>query len=262
MCFAVPAFAGSATEEAAFEHAVSRYEEADFAGAVVELQALDRTMDRDLLSRTKLYVAMCYLGLADKPKAKAAIDALLDLEPDFNLPPFSSPVVRGFFDETKAQHVVVPLLEHAPPLEVESLAGMTFVVTAKRMRPGYTMKLKYRLAANAPFSELDIAERGTPGRFEARLPGAFIDVETSKVLQYFFVVDAPSGPLAYLRSEKSPFEVPVIPPKQVAKEPVHKQWWFWTALIGGAAVVAGVATGAAVYVKSRSPSDATATVRF
>ncbi|MCC6809778.1 MAG: hypothetical protein IT381_20280 [Deltaproteobacteria bacterium] len=253
--------AASVAEEAAFEHAVGRYEEGDFAGAIVELTALDKTPDRDLQLRAKLCVGMAYLGLDDKARAKEALTALLQIDPDFNLPPFSSPVVRAFFAEVRAAHVVVPVLEHAPPLEVEALSGVTLTVHARHMREGYALNLFYRIGTEARFSAIDVAERAEKGRFEVRLPAAFVVADASTVLQYYFLVDAHGEPLASLRSEKRPYEVPITAPK-IVKAPVHQQWWFWTALAAGAAVITGAAVGGALYAKSRSPSDATVTVRF
>lgn len=253
--------AGSAPEEAAFAHAVERYEEAEFAAAIVELQALERTQDHDLLLRTKLYVAMCYLGLQDRARATAAVDALLDLDPEFNLPPFSSPVVRTFFAAVKDAHVVVPLLAHSAPLEIEALAGVTLALDATRMRAGDVVRLRYRFNTNTSFASMDVAERGKLGRYEVRLPGAFINPD-ALLMQYFFVVEREGAPVAFVRSEKSPFELPIVAPRPVIAPPAHKQWWFWTAIVGGAAVVAGVVAGVAVYTKNNSPSDATVTVRF
>jgi hypothetical protein len=225
------------------ESAIELYQNARFAASIVVLDQLLRTVtDPAALLSVTLYLAMNFLAIGNEAKAIALFQNVLDLDPDFVLPTLTSPSIRQVFARVKTEYKIIPEIVHTPPLDLDASNGAVFDVTVKRMRPGYEVKLFYRVEGEAKFSSVDLSLR-RGDTYVARLPTALLIRERGYSLEYYIVAsEGPDHALTKLRSAASPFVVPVAVPVQIQlATPVYKRWWFWT-VIGGAAAAAAVAT--------------------
>jgi tetratricopeptide (TPR) repeat protein len=235
------------------EGAMQLYQNAQFAESLAILDKVVRqTTDPLALKQAKLYLAMNFLALGNDARAKSAFQELLDLDPDFELPTFSSPSVRQFYARVKADYKIIPVITHTPPVDVDAVKGAAFDITVKRMRPGYEAQLFYHTPGAASFSRVDLS-RVQGDAYVARLPTALLLHDQGYSLEYYIAVsEGPAHVLAQLRSAASPYVVPVAVPVQLrVGPPVYKKWWFWTAVGGAAVVAAAVVT--TVVITSQTP---------
>jgi hypothetical protein len=242
----------------AIDDVVRLYRDARFGEA---LQLLDKLGQEDLNRRQKievqLYFGLNFLALGNEQRAQQAFQGLLDLDPDYQMPTFTSPSARGFFAKVKSSYKIIPQVDHTPPLEVKALDGAEFSITIKRMRPTYNAQMLYRLDARAKFDRVDLT-RVEEASYKARLPAALLNKDKPYSLEYYVVVTEDGSTLAQLRSPESPFRVPVSVPIQLQKNvPITQKWWFWTVLAGAAVVVAGGATAAILLTtQQQAPTGA------
>ncbi len=188
------------------------------------------------------YLALTYLALEREEEASGAWRSMLALSPDAQAGTDLSPRFREFFNgvrgrwESDGRPGLPPpapvVLQHRSPPQGEREQAIE--LTAQVDDPGHRVRsvvLAYRQGTSAVFRRMDTTARGSD--FVAVLPGE--DVRPPLVEYYFEALDANGLPLASRGDVAAPLRIAVpAPGGDVTAEP-----WFWLALGGGAAVVAG-----------------------
>ncbi len=238
------------------QNAVDLYQQARFAESAAVLDSLLATEPAvPVKKQAKLYLGMNFFSLGNTERARATLNELFDLDPDFELPTFASPSVRRFFAEAKKKHRVVPIITHTPPAQLDAQTGGHLDFQLDRMRPGYTPSLFFRRASGESYASLDLVLQ-KDDRYAVQLPSSLLMREQPYVFEYFVKIDQPElGTVAALRSEKTPFQIPVSIP--VVGTPIYKRWWLWT-VVG--VVVAGAGATTAYFLLR--PTTGSADVSF
>lgn len=241
------------------------YQNAEFAQSILVLDKLLRTdIDPATRKQARLYMALNFLALGNEARARSAFQDLLDLDPEFTLPTFSSPSVRAFFQTVKTTYKIIPTIEHVPPKSIDAKVGADLSVSLGRMRKGYQPKLYFRAQGTPYFSNIDLSPAGAGDKYAATIPPAMLVKPEGYTLEYFIVVtEGADLPLVQLRDPQSPFSVPVDVPVVLESKPVHKRWYFWVALGGAVLVAGGVATAVVLTRPQAQPyGDANVVLRF
>ncbi len=235
--------------------AIQLYQNARFAESISVLDKVFRAAtDLGVKKQAKLYLGMNFLSLGNEPRAQQMFRDLLDLDPDFELPTFSSPSVRQFYQHVKGEYKIIPVPTHTPPPQLDAPKGADLHFDIQRMRPKYQATLYYRAQGASSFSRIDLSHTSGDA-YVGRLPPALLVKDKGYALEYFVVItEGPVRVLAELRSDSNPFVVPVSVPVQMQTgTPVYKKWWLWT-IIGGALAIGGGVTTAVVLTSQTPPS--------
>lgn len=243
------------------ERATRFYQEAAFAAAITLCDdILAQSQDLHEREQARLLMAENYLALGNDAKAELTVRALLDENPDYDLPSLTSPSVRAFFQGVRAGYKIVPVLTHNAPSQVDGAVGVTLRANIKRMRPAYTARLYYRHRGDAGFQHSDLS-RGDADGYGAVLPPSFFREKRAPALEYYFeVLDAPgAAPLTHLHDADDPFSVAVSLPAEVTQgAPLYKKWWFWTVI--GVVAAGGATTAVVLVVRANEPQYGNASV--
>jgi tetratricopeptide (TPR) repeat protein len=215
-----------------------RYQNQEYRAAIEAFDAVvhDPIATRDDRARAYEYLGMSWLILGKKPKARAAFEELLAIDPHYTLSdPSHSPKLREFFEEVRSAFVPgygksegEAELEHDAPtgatagrpieMQVVVIRGAPLVhdVTLHARRQGL---LEY---ASAPL-------RGEGGRWK---------------LSYSPPREVADYTLEYYVEARG---VPVV----VAPQPWYKRWYVWAAV--GAVVAGGAVIGAVAGTAEKAP---------
>jgi hypothetical protein len=254
---------------AALKRAEAQYTEAQYAEAVAALDEIlaRRDLGPELRREATLYLGMGHLALGHDEAARARFREVLEADEHYELPRYTSPKIRGLFEQVRSEVQSMPILAALPPITQTVASGPDHVKlrfraerVATRETIGYWRRrgqsdwsratLKWSTAVDgAP--EL-IAEPPLGASADAAGPGIDFD------LQYYAEVRDGSRVLARAGTAESPLELRVhvhgmAPASRDLnngsnfERPFYKRWWFWT--IAGV-VVAGSATAA--YVATRN----------
>jgi hypothetical protein len=255
--------AGPASDRGTLDHAFELYKQAEFVRSVSLLDDLYRqSKDAAVRAQAKLYLGMNYLALGNTADAERSFKDLLELDPDYVLSDLISPKVARVFDEVKQRFKVIPRLAHEPPKALDATKPVTIAVRAERMRPGYTLKLFFRVPPAQQFSSADLVPVG-PSDYEASLPVALLARDRGYTLDYYAEARAGGELLASLRNAAQPYSAPVtVPIVQKESKPVYKQPWFWPVLVGGLAVVGGAVTTAVLLSQPKTTGDLAVTLSY
>jgi tetratricopeptide (TPR) repeat protein len=172
------------------------------------------------------------------------------LELDRAAAPPLDPAARSAFDASRARAGQTPMLRvaHTPPPSVKAGAPVELAFTVENDARGLVrgLRLSYRTAGSPAFSSLPVARAG-----RIALPPLFTRaVPAGARIEYFAVaLGANDALLEHVGSASLPFGIEVERPRVN----VARKWWFWTALAGAAAVVAG-GVALAVTLTQTSPT--------
>lgn len=193
-------------------------------------------------ARIYRYLALTYLALGREEEAAGAWRSMLAIDPSDDIDSEQSPRFRDFFANVRREWEAegrpgrlppTPVtIEHRSPPEAER--GQAITLSAHMTDPAEraaALVLAYRPGTSAVFRRIDA--RAESDSFVATIPGE--DVRPPLVEYYFEAVDANGLPIASRGDVAAPLRISVpVPPSDVASE-----GWFWAAVGGGAAVVAG-----------------------
>jgi tetratricopeptide (TPR) repeat protein len=230
------------------ERGIAEYDDLRFDEARQTLSAALVRAGNTPEQEARIYrtLALTYLALEREEEAAGAWRSMLALEPDAQAGSDLSPRFREFFSGVRAQWEAdgrpglpppapVAIRHRSPP---EADRGSEVQLSAELDDPSgrvAQLVLAYRQGTSAVFQRIDTARAAgdVGGAFVATIPGA--DVAPPLVEYYFEALDANGLPVASRGDVAAPLRIAVpAPGGDVASEP-----WFWIALGGGAAVVAG-----------------------
>lgn len=206
---------------------------------------------------------------------------LLAIDPSYRLSKDVSPRLAAPFYQAAAiagEEGVVELV-HIEPTNISSLAGLKLSCHLKSNPYNlvYQVRMRYRTPANDVTGELKADTDGKKGPVEFEIPK---DIKAKALLYHFEALNKYGGVLGRAGSGSHPFRVMASEGTAVAakdesadgstkedqaataattpapdglrddgdeqdsgKAPYWKTWWFWTAVGGGVAVIAGTAIG-------------------
>jgi hypothetical protein len=226
------------------ERGASEYEELHFEEALQTLSAALVRSGNTPQQRGRIYryLALTYLALDREEEAAGAWRSMLAIEPDHEVDSSLSPRFRDFFGnvrrewEAEGRPGLLPpapvTIEHRSPPEADHDQSIT--LSARMNDPGGRtahLVLAYRPGTSAVFTRIETRAEGED--FVATIPGA--EVRPPLVEYYFEAVDANGLPIASRGDVAAPLRIAVPSPQA----DVTSEGWFWAAIGGGAAVVAG-----------------------
>jgi tetratricopeptide (TPR) repeat protein len=263
IAIAAPAVAADNPQDAVrarMSEGEERYQNQEYRAAIEAFDAVvhDPIATRDDRARAYEYLGMSWLILGKKPKARAAFEELLAIDPHYTLSdPSHSPKLREFFEEVRSAFVPgygksegEAELEHDAPtgatagrpieMQVVVIRGAPLVhdVTLHARRQGL---LEY---ASAPL-------RGEGGRWKLSYspPREAADY----TLEYYVEArDEKGRVVARVASPERPIPLAVHGvPVVVAAQPWYKRWYVWAAV--GAVVAGGAVIGAVAGTAEKAP---------
>ncbi len=246
--------------------AVADVESADVKRAVAALDHLEyeravHLLTRALAAETLTHdervaayrtLGFAHVGLEEGGAAVADFEALLRIEPGYELDRTISPRVRALFEQART-HVAtgesgrargkpgLPLL--APTVTPElARAGVSVEISAGWDGVAQRVELFYRTAGQPLFSKLT-TPLDAAGHFSLVIPG--MQVRAPALEYYAVVLDRRGAPVAEAGTLGQPLVIDVTSGKPT---PVYARPWFWGVLGGASAaiIVVGIAVGVSV----------------
>ena len=212
-------------------------------------------------------LAVVDLYAGEDNRAYEALARLLNIDPEYTLPPHAAKSLVDLFDRVKdayAQGLLKPVrVAHEAPGQVPSDAPVTLSATVSNMQSGFKVALHLRRAGAKRFHVEAMSER--PGnRYVAVVqpvhlaPGA-----KPVVLQYYIeVTDAEGRRVQGVGNALEPLTLTVEPPAPAVAVAAPPAWytnpWIW---VGVGVVVAGGATAAVIASQGPSTGSLPVTVK-
>jgi hypothetical protein len=185
---------------------------------------------------------------------------VLEAQPSYELPPYTSPKVVALFHEVQSELERLQRLRALPPRRKGNPNELWF----EPSRTGGTAPnaVQWRWHGESAWREAPL------GHVEDKLVTT-VDIDRNGTLEYFAEVRGPQGP-AQAASKERPLELPitgyarkeatvVVPPpapppvKTQEKKSIVGAWWFWTPL----AVVVAAGAGVGLYFGLRPTTGGT-----
>ena len=223
---------------------ISEYDELRFEEALQTLSAAFVRSGNTQAQEAEIlrYLALTYLALDRQEEADGAWRSMLGREPDYQPGSEMSPRFREFFAHVRegwerdgrpgAPPPAPVAIQHRSPPQAER--GTEVPLAAQLEDPSgrvASLVLAYRQGTSAVFRRVDTTRQGDD--FVATIPAD--DVSPPLVEYYFEAVDRNGLPVASRGDVAAPLRIAVPAPGT----DVTSEAWFWVAIGGGAAVVAG-----------------------
>jgi tetratricopeptide (TPR) repeat protein len=200
-----------------------------------------------------LYLGRSQARRGNESEARKAFGRLLVLDPEAALPADADEDEKYAFERAQAKRAEEDAkvdasevnIQHRPPGAVVAGQAATIAVEGVALPEGTTVTLYHTRSMDSPYSSslMDNPERG---KWTAPIPTVTISDTTEEYEIYYYieVTDASDEVLASAGEEEAPLKFRVLAPKvEEESGPVYKEWWFWTAIGGGAAVVLALGLG-------------------
>jgi hypothetical protein len=254
--------------QAALKHAESLYSDAQYAESIAALDELlaHRELAPGQRLEALLYLGMGHLALGHEEAARARFHELLQEDPAYALPRYTSPKITQLFERVRIEVKDSPHMVALAPEMHPAAAGPDHVTLRFRVeRRGDSVALvHWRRRGAATFNEEKLHGEGT---MTADLPlGWSQQVPTEDFdLEYYGELEAEGKRVTGSGTAEQPLVVRVhvrataagqVHPGMVPDEghntssdgsaPIYRRWWFWTVV--GVAVVGG---GVAAYAATR-----------
>ncbi|AKF09034.1 hypothetical protein [Sandaracinus amylolyticus] len=226
------------------ERGIGEYDELRFEEALQTLSAalVRHGNTREQQGQIYRYLALTYLALDREEEAAGAWRSMLAIDPAHEASSDLSPRFREFFAQVRQQWESEGRPGRAPPAPVsiqhrsppQANRGEAVELSAQVDDPGgrvAQLVLAYRQGTSAVFRRVDTTREGND--YVATIPAD--DVSPPLVEYYFEAVDGGGLPIASRGDVAAPLRIAVPAPGG----DVTSEAWFWIAIGGGAAVVAG-----------------------
>jgi len=238
----------------------ARYQSQEYRAAIEAFDAVvnDPIATRDDRARAYEYLGMSWLILGKKPKARAAFEELLAIDPHYTLSdPSHSPKLREFFEEVRSAFVPGygksegdAELEHDAPTGATAGRPIEMQVVVIRGAPlVHAVTLHARRQVLLEYATT--ALRGEGGRW--KLSYAPPRDVTDYTLEYYVEARDDKGRVvARVASPERPIPLAVHGvPLVLAPQPWYKRWYVWAAV--GAVVAGGAIVGAVAGTAEKAP---------
>lgn len=230
--------------QASWSASIAMLEKARAAGVLARAEQIE----------CAFYLAAAYVAVGSDGAARRELTFVLDAQPGFEPPPYTSPKVTSLLGELARTRQQGPSLEARPPRTLSGAAAgpggasaIELGFEARRAPTPIYGVVRFRLRGQPAWRDALLQSRGVDGTLIAEVrPGG------SGVLQYYAHAMSAAGALS-VGSPAAPLELPYhapagaslsepAPPARPARAPSK---WVWAAIPVG--VVLGVATGLGLY---------------
>jgi tetratricopeptide (TPR) repeat protein len=252
------------------EHAQKQMDNADFEAAVQTLNQAVADPDNTTEALAVIYrmLGNCYLYMDDGPKARAAFERLLEVQPDYELPPSAPPKLRDLYkrikDDIRRGRVKPVRLVHERLTAVPPDRPVEISAQIIDLPLGARARVYYRRAGTESYSSVDLKRKLHTDTFSATLPGFELPPGGSGMEYYLEVTDAAQRRIAGAGDALEPTSFQVAreeqppPESKPAEESVLSKPTLW-AIVGGVVLV-GLAAGGATYLIVNQQHTGTLTV--
>jgi len=261
----LPATAAAALDgRTLVQRGVLAYREAAYAAAVATLEQARATqrLSAEELAECRFYLAASFVALGSMNAARRELRALVDANPGYELPQYTSPKVVTLFREVREEVENRPRLRALPPVA----RGAVLAVRFEAARTGGTAygSAFWRWRGERAWRELPLrhGDASTRDDLVGELPLREGTLRAGDpTVELWAEARAPQG-LAQLASAERPLEVgvPSAPGLRVTRGSVARSWWLWT--IVGAVAAGGAATGLYFALRPTPPATTDATFSF
>jgi len=254
-----PAPARAADAHALVQRGIQLYREASYASSVASLEQARQARSLDGLDETELafYLAADYVALGSMPAARRELKVVLESQPGYELPPYTSPKVSALFRDVRAELERSPRLRALPPRRTSPMLIELWFDPSRTGGTAYGSAM-WRWHGETGWREAPLSH------VEDKLVTT-IAIDRDGALEYWAEARGPQG-LAQAASAARPLELPVtgyapsapsvrpltavalapslaLPPAPPARpeKSVARAWWLWTTV--GAVVAAGAGVG-------------------
>jgi len=241
---------------------IALYREASYAESVAMLEHARARGGLEPAERVEcaFYLAAGYVALSSMGAARRELRTVLQEDPDYELPQYTSPKVAALFRQVRDELENAPRLRPLPPERRGDALTLRFEASRTGGRAFGTVQWRWR--GEGRWREAAL-------RHDGDTLAADVAVERTGALQYFADGRAPNGPLS-AGSEDKPLELPVAvgPTLTLAADALpaaprarrrRKLWWLWTTLAVGAA---GAGVGLYFALRPQPPATADAVFDF
>ncbi len=242
---------------------VALYNDLEFESAIDVLeQALAQPgLSTEEATEGYVHLALSYLALDQKDKARVALKKLIEAAPRYELPRTVSQEALDIFAELKAE--MPPPQEEVAPARISQSAtplaprvGAAITITAIVVDPDQRhsqVVIYHRVRGTKSYSEVKALSTAI-GRYAATISGQF--VKPPALEYYVAALDKKGNLVASEGSAKHPFALKVEEGKKGAA-PIYAKWWFWGAI---GAVAAGTVAILTMTGGGSPDPDATVTI--
>ena len=263
---AAPAFADNPQDavRARMQEGEARYQNQDYRTAIEAFDAVvhDPIATREDRVRAYEYLGMSWLILGKKPKARAAFEELLAIDPHYTLSdPSHSPKLREFFESVRTSFVPgygrsegEAELEHSAPTGATAGRALEMQVVVIRGAPlVQTVTLYARRQGLLEYTTAPM--RGDANRWKLSYAPPR-DVADYTLEYYVEARDNKGRVVARVASPERPIPMPVhgVPATSFGASgppPWYKRWYVWAAV--GAVVAGGAIAGAVAGTAEKAP---------
>lgn len=236
------------------------YQNQEYRAAIEDFDAVvhDPIAARADRARAYEYLGMSWLILGKKPRARAAFEELLAIDPHYTLSdPSHSPKLREFFEEVRSSFVPGygkaggdAELEHDAPTGATAGRPLEMQVVVIRGAP-LVKKVTLFARRQGLLEYAPTPMRGEGGRWKLSYAPPR-DVADYTLEYYVEARDDKERVVARVASPERPIPLPVHGvPVAVGPTPWYKRWYVWAAV--GAAVAGGAIAGAVVGTEEKAP---------
>jgi hypothetical protein len=248
---------------------ISLHREAAYAASVAALEMARTGKTLEPAEKTELgfYLAADYVALSSLSAARRELRTVLEADPNFEVPQYTSPKVAALFHEIQDELEHQPLLRILPPQRDRLRPDDVVVLWFEPARFGGTAfgAAKWRWKGERDWHEAPFFHdpgHGSDEKLQARVE---LD-RRAGTLEFWAQARGPSGAAQAAAAEK-PLELPVIARPGALplapndngkpaprKKSIARAWWLWTTV----GIVAAAGLGVGLYYALRPPSGGTA----
>ncbi|HEY2745210.1 MAG TPA: hypothetical protein VGL86_11325, partial [Polyangia bacterium] len=220
---------------------IELYREASYAESVAMLEHARTRGGLEPAERVEcsFYLAAGYVALSSTGAARRELRAVLQDEPDYELPQYTSPKVAALFREVKDELENAPRLRALPPERRGDVLALRFEASRTGGRAFGVVEWRWR--GESGWREAPLYHDGRDGE----LLHADLTLERAGALEYWAEGRAAAGALS-AGSAAAPLELPVVSAPRLAlvaagpppPSRARRLWWVWTGI--GAVGAAGL----------------------
>jgi hypothetical protein len=245
---------------------ITLHREAAYAASVaaLELARNGKTLEPNERTELGFYLAADYVALNSLGAAKRELRAVLEADPNYEVPQYTSPKVAALFRETQDELERQPRLKILPPQRDRARPDDVVVLWFEPVRFGGSAfgAARWRWKGESDWREAPLGH----GNDEKMMARVELD-RRSGTIEFWAEARGPSGAATAAASDR-PLELPVVaragalPPVTAEKDQsppnkkksIVKAWWLWTTV----GIVAAAGLGVGLYYALRPPSGGTA----
>jgi hypothetical protein len=243
---------------------ITLHREAAYAASVAALELARQGKMLEPNERTELgfYLAADYVALNSLGAAKRELRAVLEADPNYEVPQYTSPKVAALFRETQEELERQPRLRILPPQRDRVRPDDVVVLWFEPVRFGGSAfgAARWRWKGESDWREAPLGHGGD----EKMMARVELD-RRSGTLEFWAEARGPSGSATAAASDR-PLELPVVAragalslvtaekDQPSKKKSIAKAWWLWTTV----GIVAAAGLGVGLYYALRPPSGGTA----